>query len=72
MFGVIGSIFTVILFSYMIFSVFSGRVALNLLTGKNVYSGKTFLVAFILGLIFTGSFYLDYKYSDFNGHKNGT
>lgn len=69
MFGVIGSVFAVILLLYIVFSVLSGKVALNLLTGRNVYAGKTFLIAFTLGLVVTGSFYLDYKYNDFNGLK---
>jgi hypothetical protein len=69
MFGVIGSIFTVILLLYIIFSVLSGNVLYNLRTEKNVYPGKTFLFGFILALIVTGSFYLDYKYNDLKGAR---
>ncbi|MDR1836733.1 MAG: hypothetical protein LBQ89_03645 [Treponema sp.] len=68
-FAVIGSVFVVVLFLYIVFSVFAGNVLLNLLTGRNVYVGNTFLIGFILALIAVGSFYLDYKFNDFNGAK---
>lgn len=69
MFGIIGSIFLAILMIYFLYAIFTGKVMFNTRTGRNVYVGKTFLIAFILALLAIGSFYLDRRYNNSDGTK---
>jgi hypothetical protein len=66
-FGLISCVFAVILFIYILYAVFTGKVALNLRTEKNVYSGNTFFICFIIALIMVGFGFLDYKFNQLGG-----
>jgi hypothetical protein len=68
-FGLLSCVSVVVFIVYILYAVFSGRVALNLRTGQNVYSGNTFFIGFIITLIMVGFWFLDYKFNQFDGTR---